>query len=66
MATADETTQETLSPIPPAARCVNYADCGNETPGGEDAGNMMCDACLDAARAGGTGHDLATPDEDDA
>jgi len=64
MATVDDTTQGTLSRIPPEARCVNFADCGNETPGGEEAGNMMCDDCLDEARAAGAGHDLGV-DEDD-
>lgn len=35
-------------------KCDNYEDCGNETPGPK---NGLCDDCLDAARAGGRGHD---------
>lgn len=34
----------------PANACVNFKECGNEAPGGDEAGNMMCDDCLDKAR----------------
>nr|BDD45096.1 hypothetical protein 28 [bacterium] len=46
---------EATVPSRPEGACVNWADCGNMTPGETATNNMMCDSCLDAARSGGAG-----------
>lgn len=34
----------------PDSPCLNYNDCGNETPGGANSSNQICDECMERIR----------------
>lgn len=53
-----DTTLENFAEVPPEDACTSYRSCGNRTPGSEEAGNMMCDSCVDSVRDAGPGTDL--------